>query len=36
MQKQLVLDLKAELEKSKAIARTTDEAAEASRLASYE
>ena len=36
MQKQLVLDLKAELEKSKATARTAEEAVEASRLASYE
>ena len=34
-QKQLVLDLKADLEKAKAIARTAEEAAKASREASY-
>ena len=34
-QKQLVLDLKADLEKAKSIARTAEEAAKASREASY-
>ena len=34
-QKQLVLDLKVDLEKAKAIARTAEEAAKASREASY-
>ena len=34
-QKQLVLDLKTDLEKAKAIARTAEEAAKASREASY-
>lgn len=35
MQKQLILDLKVESEMSKAVAQTTEEATEASRLASY-
>ena len=35
MQKQLILDLKVELEMSKAVAQMTEEATEASRLASY-